>query len=112
MRLMFDCPQCLGGNVSRPVPSLSLTSGGGGVVGRGSSSKAQVASAGRPPLLMAAPCLLVSPVGVGASQVMAGGSGPVQVKDSPLLLQQIEAMQLSIKHLKNENNRLKVSSSR
>ncbi|XP_026549340.1 dynactin subunit 1-like [Notechis scutatus] len=38
---------------------------------------------------------------------MAGGSGPVQVKDSPLLLQQIEAMQLSIKHLKNENNRMK-----
>ncbi|XP_042322853.1 dynactin subunit 1 isoform X8 [Sceloporus undulatus] len=45
--------------------------------------------------------------GVGASQVMTGGSGPVQVKDSPLLLQQIDAMQLSIKHLKNENNRLK-----
>ncbi|XP_039189757.1 dynactin subunit 1 isoform X4 [Crotalus tigris] len=45
--------------------------------------------------------------GVGASQVVAGGSGPVQVKDSPLLLQQIEAMQLSLKHLKNENNRLK-----
>ncbi|XP_070612894.1 dynactin subunit 1 isoform X2 [Erythrolamprus reginae] len=45
--------------------------------------------------------------GVGAGQVMGGGSGPVQVKDSPLLLQQIEAMQLSIKHLKNENNRLK-----
>uniref|UniRef100_A0A8C6Y226 Dynactin subunit 1 n=1 Tax=Naja naja TaxID=35670 RepID=A0A8C6Y226_NAJNA len=45
--------------------------------------------------------------GVGASQVMAGGSGPIQVKDSPLLLQQIEAMQLSIKHLKNENNRMK-----
>uniref|UniRef100_A0A8C5RUL5 Dynactin subunit 1 n=1 Tax=Laticauda laticaudata TaxID=8630 RepID=A0A8C5RUL5_LATLA len=45
--------------------------------------------------------------GVGASQVMVGGSGPVQVKDSPLLLQQIEAMQLSIKHLKNENNRMK-----
>uniref|UniRef100_A0A8C6Y2W2 Dynactin subunit 1 n=1 Tax=Naja naja TaxID=35670 RepID=A0A8C6Y2W2_NAJNA len=40
-------------------------------------------------------------------QVMAGGSGPIQVKDSPLLLQQIEAMQLSIKHLKNENNRMK-----
>lgn len=52
--------------------------------------------------------LPVSPAGVGASQVVAGGSGPVQVKDSPLLLQQIEAMQLSIKHLKNENNRLKV----
>lgn len=60
----------------------------------------------------AATCLLVSAIGVGASQVMAGGSGPVQVKDSPLLLQQIEAMQLSIKHLKNENNRLKVSGSR
>ncbi|KAJ6658613.1 hypothetical protein lerEdw1_020001, partial [Lerista edwardsae] len=45
--------------------------------------------------------------GAGAGQVMMGGSGPVHVKDSPLLLQQIEAMQLSIKHLKNENNRLK-----
>lgn len=32
----------------------------------------------------------------------------MQVKDSPLLLQQIEALQLSVKHLKNENNRLKV----
>lgn len=31
------------------------------------------------------------------------------MKDSPLLLQQIEALQLSIRHLKNENNRLKVS---
>ncbi|XP_072717211.1 dynactin subunit 1 isoform X6 [Ciconia boyciana] len=45
--------------------------------------------------------------GVGAGQVTGGGSGPVQVKDSPLLLQQIDALQLSIKHLKNENNRLK-----
>uniref|UniRef100_A0A8D0G0M1 Dynactin subunit 1 n=1 Tax=Strix occidentalis caurina TaxID=311401 RepID=A0A8D0G0M1_STROC len=45
--------------------------------------------------------------GVGAGQVPGGGSGPVQVKDSPLLLQQIDALQLSIKHLKNENNRLK-----
>uniref|UniRef100_A0A8D0G1V0 Dynactin subunit 1 n=1 Tax=Sphenodon punctatus TaxID=8508 RepID=A0A8D0G1V0_SPHPU len=45
--------------------------------------------------------------GVGAGQVILGGSGPVQVKDSPLLLQQIDAMRLSIKHLKNENNRLK-----
>lgn len=33
----------------------------------------------------------------------------VQVMDSPLLTQQIEAQRLSIKHLKNENNRLKVS---
>ncbi|XP_048366149.1 dynactin subunit 1 isoform X8 [Sphaerodactylus townsendi] len=45
--------------------------------------------------------------GVGAGQVLLGGSGPVQVKDSPLLLQQIDAMQLSIKHLKKENNQLK-----
>ncbi|XP_063165754.1 dynactin subunit 1 isoform X2 [Candoia aspera] len=45
--------------------------------------------------------------GVGAGQAMVGGSGPVQVKDSPLLLRQIDALQLSIKHLKNENNRLK-----
>lgn len=37
-----------------------------------------------------------------------GGSGPLQVKDSPLLLRQIDALQLSIKRLKNENNRLKV----
>uniref|UniRef100_A0A671WPQ6 Dynactin subunit 1 n=1 Tax=Sparus aurata TaxID=8175 RepID=A0A671WPQ6_SPAAU len=35
------------------------------------------------------------------------GSG-VQVIDSPLLTQQIEAQRLCIKHLKNENNRLKV----
>uniref|UniRef100_A0A674HNB0 Dynactin subunit 1 n=1 Tax=Taeniopygia guttata TaxID=59729 RepID=A0A674HNB0_TAEGU len=45
--------------------------------------------------------------GVGAAQVPGGGSGPVQVKDSPLLLQQIDALQLSLKHLKNENNLLK-----
>lgn len=32
----------------------------------------------------------------------------MQVKDSPLLLQQIDALQLSIKHLQSENNRLKV----
>uniref|UniRef100_A0A8C9TN20 Dynactin subunit 1 n=1 Tax=Scleropages formosus TaxID=113540 RepID=A0A8C9TN20_SCLFO len=31
----------------------------------------------------------------------------VQVVDSPLLMQQIQAQRLSIKHLKNENNRLK-----
>lgn len=42
--------------------------------------------------------------------MMAGvGSGSgVQVIDSPLLTQQIEAQRLCIKHLKNENNRLKV----
>ncbi|MEQ2199293.1 hypothetical protein XENOCAPTIV_003192 [Xenoophorus captivus] len=36
----------------------------------------------------------------------SSGSG-VQVIDSPLLTQQIEAQRLCIKHLKNENNRLK-----
>ncbi|XP_053716592.1 dynactin subunit 1-like isoform X3 [Synchiropus splendidus] len=34
-------------------------------------------------------------------------SGPLQVVDSPLLRQQVEAQRLGIKHLKNENNRLK-----
>ncbi|XP_045921605.1 dynactin subunit 1-like isoform X9 [Micropterus dolomieu] len=34
-------------------------------------------------------------------------TGPVQVVDSPLLRQQVEAQRLGIKHLKNENNRLK-----
>ncbi|XP_041073584.1 dynactin subunit 1-like isoform X3 [Polyodon spathula] len=45
--------------------------------------------------------------GVGSMQSMGGGSGPVQVIDSPLLLQQIDAQRLGIKYLKNENNRLK-----
>lgn len=46
--------------------------------------------------------------GAAQGQVM-GGTGPVQVKDSPLLLQKIDTLQLSIKHLKHENNRLKAS---
>uniref|UniRef100_A0A3B4AVH1 Dynactin subunit 1 n=1 Tax=Periophthalmus magnuspinnatus TaxID=409849 RepID=A0A3B4AVH1_9GOBI len=41
---------------------------------------------------------------VGLSPALAG---PVQVVDSPLLRQQVEVQRLSIKHLKNENNRLK-----
>ncbi|XP_072262843.1 dynactin subunit 1 isoform X2 [Pyxicephalus adspersus] len=45
--------------------------------------------------------------GVVSSQAMLNGSGPVQVKDSPLLLQQIDALRLSMKHLKQENNKLK-----
>ncbi|KAM8899116.1 dynactin subunit 1-like isoform 4-T4 [Spinachia spinachia] len=45
-------------------------------------------------------------------QGSAGGvpsslTGPLQVVDSPLLRQQVEAQRLGIKHLKNENNRLK-----
>uniref|UniRef100_A0A669CJV5 Dynactin subunit 1 n=1 Tax=Oreochromis niloticus TaxID=8128 RepID=A0A669CJV5_ORENI len=46
---------------------------------------------------------------------MAGGVGSgsgVQVIDSPLLTQQIEAQRLCIKHLKNENNRLKAEKMR
>uniref|UniRef100_A0A8D0CK04 Dynactin subunit 1 n=1 Tax=Scleropages formosus TaxID=113540 RepID=A0A8D0CK04_SCLFO len=43
----------------------------------------------------------------GGECTLHGGSGPLQVVDSPLLLQQIEAQHLSIKHLKKENNRLK-----
>uniref|UniRef100_A0A3B3SLH2 Dynactin subunit 1 n=1 Tax=Paramormyrops kingsleyae TaxID=1676925 RepID=A0A3B3SLH2_9TELE len=42
---------------------------------------------------------------------LSGGSGQLQVVDSPLLMQQIAAQRLSIKHLKNENNRLKVRGS-
>lgn len=34
-------------------------------------------------------------------------AGPLQVVDSPLLRQQVDAQRLGIKHLKNENNRLK-----
>ncbi|XP_036372804.1 dynactin subunit 1 isoform X5 [Megalops cyprinoides] len=45
--------------------------------------------------------------GGGVMPSMGGGSGPLQVIDSPLLMQQIQAQRLSIKHLKNENNRLK-----
>ncbi|XP_019718826.1 dynactin subunit 1a isoform X2 [Hippocampus comes] len=46
----------------------------------------------------------VVPAGVGMSQSLAG---PVQVVDSPLLQQQLEAQRLGLKRLKNENIRLK-----
>uniref|UniRef100_A0A3B4VHL2 Dynactin subunit 1 n=1 Tax=Seriola dumerili TaxID=41447 RepID=A0A3B4VHL2_SERDU len=42
----------------------------------------------------------------------ASMAGPVQVVDSPLLRQQVEAQRLGIKHLKNENNRLKAEKMR
>lgn len=45
--------------------------------------------------------------GVVSNQSMLNGSGPVQIRDSPLLLQQIDALRLSMKHLKQENNKLK-----
>uniref|UniRef100_A0A3P8TXR1 Dynactin subunit 1 n=1 Tax=Amphiprion percula TaxID=161767 RepID=A0A3P8TXR1_AMPPE len=47
--------------------------------------------------------------GAGMPPSMAG---PMQVVDSPLLRQQVEAQRLSIKHLKNENNRLKAEKMR
>ncbi|XP_069015330.1 dynactin subunit 1-like isoform X4 [Embiotoca jacksoni] len=42
-----------------------------------------------------------------AGGVPASIAGSMQVVDSPLLRQQVEAQRLGIKHLKNENNRLK-----
>uniref|UniRef100_A0A4W6DQV3 Dynactin subunit 1 n=1 Tax=Lates calcarifer TaxID=8187 RepID=A0A4W6DQV3_LATCA len=52
--------------------------------------------------------------GIAGANMMSGvGSGSgVQVIDSPLLTQQIEAQRLCIKHLKNENNRLKAETMR
>ncbi|PWA29707.1 hypothetical protein CCH79_00007833 [Gambusia affinis] len=52
---------------------------------------------------------------LSSSGNMLAGIGPgsgVQVIDSPLLSQQIEAQRLCIKHLKNENNRLKAEKMR
>ncbi|KAG5265502.1 hypothetical protein AALO_G00243200 [Alosa alosa] len=46
--------------------------------------------------------------GVVYSPGVCPGVG-MQVVDSPLLMQQIAAQRLSIKHLKNENNRLKLA---
>ncbi|XP_029944150.1 dynactin subunit 1-like isoform X2 [Salarias fasciatus] len=53
--------------------------------------------------------------GMGIASIVQGSpggvppsmAGPLQVVDSPLLRQQVEAQRLGIKHLKNENNRLK-----
>ncbi|TNN50489.1 Dynactin subunit 1 [Liparis tanakae] len=47
--------------------------------------------------------------GAGVAPALAG---PVQVVDSPLLRQQVEAQRMGIKHLKNENNRLKAEKMR
>ncbi|XP_063042808.1 dynactin subunit 1a [Engraulis encrasicolus] len=48
--------------------------------------------------------------GVAASLV--SGAGALQVVDSPLLRQQIDAQRLAIKHLKNDNNRMKAEKMR
>uniref|UniRef100_A0A8C7CXG6 Dynactin subunit 1 n=1 Tax=Oncorhynchus kisutch TaxID=8019 RepID=A0A8C7CXG6_ONCKI len=51
--------------------------------------------------------------GTAGGVLSPGGlSGPMQVVDSPLLRQQVETQRLGIKHLKNENNRLKAEKMR
>ncbi|XP_059821899.1 dynactin subunit 1-like isoform X2 [Hypanus sabinus] len=41
--------------------------------------------------------------------ITVSGSGPVQVKDSPLLLQHIDALRLSLRQLRTDNTRLKAA---
>uniref|UniRef100_A0A3B5BME9 Dynactin subunit 1-like n=1 Tax=Stegastes partitus TaxID=144197 RepID=A0A3B5BME9_9TELE len=53
----------------------------------------------------------IASIVTGMTAGVGSGSG-VQVIDSPLLTQQIEAQRLCIKHLKNENNRLKAEKMR
>ncbi|XP_062413447.1 dynactin subunit 1 isoform X1 [Pungitius pungitius] len=48
----------------------------------------------------------------GAANVMPVSGSGLQVIDSPLLTQQIEAQRLCIKHLKNDNNRMKAEKMR
>uniref|UniRef100_A0A4W5RYB2 Dynactin subunit 1 n=1 Tax=Hucho hucho TaxID=62062 RepID=A0A4W5RYB2_9TELE len=60
---------------------------------------------------------LRAPSASGIASIVTGSgggglSGPMQVVDSPLLRQQVEAQRLGIKHLKNENNRLKAEKMR
>uniref|UniRef100_A0A8C2ZSR0 Dynactin subunit 1 n=1 Tax=Cyclopterus lumpus TaxID=8103 RepID=A0A8C2ZSR0_CYCLU len=54
----------------------------------------------------------IASIVTGAANVMPGTSSGVQVIDSPLLTQQIEAQRFCIKHLKNDNNRLKAEKMR
>ncbi|XP_060687912.1 dynactin subunit 1-like isoform X2 [Hemiscyllium ocellatum] len=54
----------------------------------------------------------IASIVTGTGTVQAGGPIPVQIKDSPLLLQHIEALRLSVKQLKNENNHLKAAQMR
>ncbi|XP_076026876.1 dynactin subunit 1-like isoform X1 [Genypterus blacodes] len=63
---------------------------------------------------------LRGPAASGIASIVQGSAGglspsavgPVQVVDSPLLRQQVEAQRLGIKYLKNENNRLKAEKMR
>ncbi|XP_072434561.1 dynactin subunit 1-like isoform X2 [Chiloscyllium punctatum] len=54
----------------------------------------------------------IASIVTGTGTVQAGGPITVQIKDSPLLLQHIEALRLSVKQLKNENNQLKAAQMR
>ncbi|CAB1345520.1 unnamed protein product [Coregonus sp. 'balchen'] len=56
--------------------------------------------------------IVTGSAGAGVVPGAGGLSGPMQVVDSPLLRQQVAAQRLGIKHLKNENNRLKAEKMR
>uniref|UniRef100_UPI00358F45E5 dynactin subunit 1 isoform X2 n=1 Tax=Myxine glutinosa TaxID=7769 RepID=UPI00358F45E5 len=50
----------------------------------------------------------VSSTITGTGQMVGlGETGPMEIKESPLLVQQVEALNISLKHLKKENSRLK-----
>uniref|UniRef100_A0A673X3D4 Dynactin subunit 1 n=1 Tax=Salmo trutta TaxID=8032 RepID=A0A673X3D4_SALTR len=62
--------------------------------------------------LRAPPASGIASIVTGSAGGAGGLSGTMQVVDSPLLRQQVEAQRLGIKHLKNENNRLKAEKMR
>ncbi|XP_056156001.1 dynactin subunit 1-like isoform X2 [Lampris incognitus] len=67
-------------------------------------SKMTIESLRGPPATTGIASIVQGSAGAGLPAPMAG---TVQVVDSPLLRQQVEAQRLGIKYLKNENNRLK-----
>uniref|UniRef100_A0A4W5NA21 Dynactin subunit 1 n=1 Tax=Hucho hucho TaxID=62062 RepID=A0A4W5NA21_9TELE len=62
--------------------------------------------------LRAPPASGIASIISGTAGGAGGLSGPMQVVDSPLLRQQVATQRLGIKHLKNENNRLKAEKMR
>ncbi|XP_069779442.1 dynactin subunit 1-like isoform X2 [Narcine bancroftii] len=74
-----------------------------------SQSKRSIEGLRGPPTIAT---MVTSITGGGGSVQTIAGLGPVQVKDSPLLLQHIEALRLSLRQLKNENNLLKAAQMR
>uniref|UniRef100_V9KA34 Dynactin subunit 1 n=1 Tax=Callorhinchus milii TaxID=7868 RepID=V9KA34_CALMI len=54
----------------------------------------------------------VSSSAAGAGPVLGGASGLVEVKDSPLLLQQIQALRLSLSHQQTHNHSLRAAGMR